>query len=350
MRPDARSRRVRARGLHDSDRRAGGRRDVRVESTTLVRRRGVGRRQGRARLHLFERLHRRLIERLLAKAIAGHDAMAPRSAPGVAMQRAVRNLGRDGLAATAISAVDAALWDLQGAAARLPLVRLLGELRAARCRSMAAAASPPTAIDELEDQLAGWVERDGCRCVKMKIGTQPDRRSAPRRGWRSARSAMAPPVRRRQRRLRGQTGALRSANVFAAKPDVGWFEEPVSSDDLAGPASSCASVRRPAWRSRPANTAIRPRLLSARMLEARRGRRAAGRRHALRRHHRLSADRRALRRASHRPFRPLRAGAALARRLRSAALAPSRMVSRSRAHRAHAVRRRSQSAQRRDRT
>src|SRR6516162_9989435 len=47
----------------------------------------------------------------LASTIAGHDAFAPECA-WLAMQRAVRNLGREGLAATAISAVDTALYDL----------------------------------------------------------------------------------------------------------------------------------------------------------------------------------------------------------------------------------------------
>ena len=49
-----------------------------------------------------------LIESKLAETIAGLDAMDPQAASR-AMQRAVRNLGREGLVATAISAVDAAL-------------------------------------------------------------------------------------------------------------------------------------------------------------------------------------------------------------------------------------------------
>jgi L-alanine-DL-glutamate epimerase-like enolase superfamily enzyme len=45
------------------------------------------------------------------------------------MQRQVRNLGRSGLAATAISAVDCALWDLKAKLLGLPLVQLLGAAR-----------------------------------------------------------------------------------------------------------------------------------------------------------------------------------------------------------------------------
>ena len=42
------------------------------------------------------------------------------------MTRAVRNLGRPGVAAMAISAVDVALWDLKARLLELPLARLLG--------------------------------------------------------------------------------------------------------------------------------------------------------------------------------------------------------------------------------
>ena len=54
--------------------------------------------------------------------------MSPRAA-WHRMQKAVRNLGREGLAATAISAVDIALWDLKAGLLRQPLASLLGRLR-----------------------------------------------------------------------------------------------------------------------------------------------------------------------------------------------------------------------------
>ena len=43
--------------------------------------------------------------------------------------RTARNLGRPGIVAGAISAVDAALWDLKARLLDLPLVRLLGQVR-----------------------------------------------------------------------------------------------------------------------------------------------------------------------------------------------------------------------------
>jgi L-alanine-DL-glutamate epimerase-like enolase superfamily enzyme len=45
------------------------------------------------------------------------------------MQRAVRNLGRSGLVACAISAVDTALWDVKARRLGVPLAILLGRCR-----------------------------------------------------------------------------------------------------------------------------------------------------------------------------------------------------------------------------
>ena len=64
----------------------------------------------------------------LRDVVRGADALAPQRA-WWAMTRAVRNLGRPGVAAMAISAVDVALWDLKARLLDLPLAH------AARARS-----------------------------------------------------------------------------------------------------------------------------------------------------------------------------------------------------------------------
>ncbi len=69
-----------------------------------------------------------LINGKLEEVVAGKDAMDPLGL-NAAMHRAVRNIGRDGVAATAISGVDAAIWDLKAKLLGLPLVRLLGAYR-----------------------------------------------------------------------------------------------------------------------------------------------------------------------------------------------------------------------------
>src|SRR6185503_3084695 len=70
----------------------------------------------------------RLIKDLLAGVVVGREAMAV-SAAWAAMVHAIRNLGRPGIVSMAISAVDAALWDLKARLLNLPLVTLLGAVR-----------------------------------------------------------------------------------------------------------------------------------------------------------------------------------------------------------------------------
>ncbi|HWD58457.1 MAG TPA: enolase C-terminal domain-like protein [Stellaceae bacterium] len=170
-----------------------------------------------------------VIEKKLAETIAGHSALDIAGA-GAAMWRAIRNLGRSGLVATAISAVDTALWDLKAKLLGLPVAVLLG-----RCRDSVAiygSGGFTTYADErLRDQLAGWVERDGCRAVKMKIGTEPERDPARVKTARRAIGDAALFV-----DANGAFSAKEALGLAAriAEHDVTWFEEPVSSDDLSG--------------------------------------------------------------------------------------------------------------------
>ncbi|HLK23251.1 MAG TPA: enolase C-terminal domain-like protein, partial [Caulobacteraceae bacterium] len=112
-----------------------------------------------------------LIEGPLAKAICGRDALDVAGCWG-AMQREVRNLGRSGLAACAISAVDLALWDLKARLLEAPLASLLGRRRD-RVPVYGSGGFTSYSDRQLREQLSGWVDRDGCRWCKMKIGTEP---------------------------------------------------------------------------------------------------------------------------------------------------------------------------------
>ncbi len=172
----------------------------------------------------------RLICGLLAEVARQHDAMDIGGA-WIAMQRSVRNLGRQGLAACAISAVDAALWDLKGKLLDRPVALLLGRWRDAV--PIYGSGGFTTYTDgELREQLSRWVERDGCAWVKMKIGTHPAQdphRVAVARAaigdhglFVDANGAFT------------QKQALGFADLLAREGGVLWFEEPVSSDDLAG--------------------------------------------------------------------------------------------------------------------
>jgi L-alanine-DL-glutamate epimerase-like enolase superfamily enzyme len=172
----------------------------------------------------------KLISGELAGAVSGGDAMDPPAA-WRAMQRAVRNVDRDGLAATAVSAVDVALWDLKAKLLDVPLAMLLGRYR----ESVPIYGSGGfTSYDDnqLSAQLRGWVERDGCRSAKMKVGTDPA--DDPRR-VRVAKQAIGDAALLVDGNgAFGVKQALHLATIFAAEAGVAWFEEPVSSDDLAG--------------------------------------------------------------------------------------------------------------------
>jgi L-alanine-DL-glutamate epimerase-like enolase superfamily enzyme len=139
-------------------------------------------------------------------------------------------MGREGLAATAISAVDTALWDLKARLLNVPLATLLGRYR--NTVPIYGSGGFTTYSDErLREQLSRWTERDGCRWVKMKIGTHPA--DDPRRAD-VAKQAIGD----RTLFVDGNGAynvkqALLLADEFA-RQGVAWFEEPVSSDDLEG--------------------------------------------------------------------------------------------------------------------
>lgn len=165
----------------------------------------------------------------LAPVVLGRD---PFDVPAawVAMTRRVRNLGRPGVASTAISAVDAALWDLKGKLLGLPLVRVLGAARA-EVPVYGSGGFTTYSAEKLRDQLAGWVEA-GILRVKMKIGTRPDQDFE---RVQTARRAVGD----RAELFVDANGAYsrKQALAFAerfADLGVSWFEEPVSSDDLDG--------------------------------------------------------------------------------------------------------------------
>jgi L-alanine-DL-glutamate epimerase-like enolase superfamily enzyme len=170
-----------------------------------------------------------IIRNPLADVLRDQEAFAiPRL--WLAMVRAVRNMGWRGVCACAISAVDVALWDLKARLLNVPLVKLFGAARA-EVPIYGSGGFTSYRIERLCAQLAGWVERDGCRSVKMKVGTEPDKDLKRVQAVRDAIGRASLYVDANGAYDRKQ--ALKFARAFAAS-DVYWFEEPVSSDDLEG--------------------------------------------------------------------------------------------------------------------
>ena len=127
------------------------------------------------------------MEERLAGHLHGRDAFAT-AACWEEMVRAVRNLGASGLRSMAISALDTALWDLKAKLLGVPLVSLLGQARR-RVPAYGSGGFTSCSIQQLQKRLGGWVA-DGLRCVKMKIGRQPQE-DVPR--VRAVRAALGPP-------------------------------------------------------------------------------------------------------------------------------------------------------------
>jgi L-alanine-DL-glutamate epimerase-like enolase superfamily enzyme len=169
-----------------------------------------------------------LIEHELKKRVVGEDAFSPQNA-FVRMVHGIRNLGRPGISSMAISAVDIALWDLKARLLNLPLVTLLGTVRSS-VPVYGSGGFTSYTNDQLREQLACWVG-EGIQAVKMKIGQHPKQDLERVAAARDAIGEAELFVDANGAYSRKQ--ALSFADAFVDF-DVSWFEEPVSSDDLAG--------------------------------------------------------------------------------------------------------------------
>ncbi len=171
----------------------------------------------------------RLIHDYLTDLVIGRDAMAVAGA-WATMVHAIRNLGRPGIAAMAISAMDTSLWDLKARQLQLPLVTLLGAVRDS-VPVYGSGGFTSYSLAQLQAQLGRWVA-DGIQRVKMKIGAHPD---MDLQRVRAAREAIGPDTELfvDANGAYSRKQALRFADRFTEQ-QVSWFEEPVSSDDLEG--------------------------------------------------------------------------------------------------------------------
>ncbi|WP_329236679.1 mandelate racemase [Actinoallomurus sp. NBC_01490] len=172
-----------------------------------------------------------VVTKLLAPEVAGSGVLNPPAAHE-AMCRTVRNAGRPGLCSMAISAVDCALWDLKARRLGLPLHHLLGAVRE---EVPVYGSGGFTTYDDarMREQLEHWAGEQRIPRVKIKIGE----------AWGSREARDVERLRRAQKIIGPDTELFADANgAYSAKQavrvaraaDIRWFEEPVSSDDLAG--------------------------------------------------------------------------------------------------------------------
>ena len=171
----------------------------------------------------------KFIESKLEDVVEGTEAMSPPAA-WARMQHAIRNAGRPGVGAMAVSAVDIALWDLKARLMGVPLADALPRFHDA-APIYGSGGFTSYSDEQLEDQLGGWAEA-GIPRVKMKVGREPNR--DPER-VRVARDAVGDGselfVDANGAYTRKQ--ALYWAEAFA-EGGITYLEEPVSSEDREG--------------------------------------------------------------------------------------------------------------------
>ena len=202
---------------------------LRWDSTTMVLveaigggKRGLGYTYGDLSVGTF-------IESKLAETVRGEDAMSPPAAWS-AMQGAIRNAGRPGVGAMAVSAVDIALWDLKAKLLEVPLADALPRFHDA-VPIYGSGGFTSYSLDRLREQLGGWVS-EGIPRVKMKVGREPEKdpervgavREAIGEGTELLVDANGAYTRKQ---------ALYWAERFAEE-GITYLEEPVSSEDREG--------------------------------------------------------------------------------------------------------------------
>lgn len=274
----------------------------------------------------------RLIQHELREVVIGADALQVTGLNDV-MTGHLRHQGTEGLTACAVSAIDTALWDLKARCVELPLIDLLGAVRA----SVPVYGSGGfTSYDDatLAAQFEHWADQ-GIRNFKLKVGREPAR--DPHR-VRQARAVIGPAAGLFVDGNGADTPrtALAAAARFAAEAEIGWFEQPLPPDDADGLAFVRARlpdrVELAAGRVRVSNGALPPSPL-------RRGSRPThGRPHPLRWRHRLAQRRRARRCLARAAFDPLRPRAPPASGRRDGTAAARGVLPRSRPDRGEAVR------------
>ncbi len=171
----------------------------------------------------------KFVESKLVSEVEGKDALSPPVA-WAAMQSAIRNAGRPGVGAMAVSAVDVALWDLKARLLEVPLAAVLPRFHDA-VPIYGSGGFTSYSLERLQEQLGGWAG-EGIPRVKMKVGREPE--EDPERV-----SAVREAIGDHVELLVDANGAYsrKQALYWAerfAEDGITYLEEPVTSEDREG--------------------------------------------------------------------------------------------------------------------
>jgi L-alanine-DL-glutamate epimerase-like enolase superfamily enzyme len=140
-------------------------------------------------------------------------------------------VGRGGVAAFAMSAVDIALWDLRARRAGEPLWRFLGG-HSSRVKVYAGGIDLLFTLDELCEQAQDFLAA-GFRAIKMKVGRERMAEDIERVA--AMRELLGPDIPLMvDANMRWSVEQAIAASRLMAHYDVTWLEEPTIPDDVAG--------------------------------------------------------------------------------------------------------------------
>ena len=183
-----------------------------------------------------------IVTHVLKPLLVGMDPLAIEEVWDTAYFRAgVRAFGSRGVGVVALSGVDIALWDITGKVKGVPVYELLGGKRRDRVKVYATALYPEEtrAAVEKAEKLA---ER-GFHGIKIKVGFDLTQDIEIVGAVRSALGADFPLMTDANMGY-GLDVALTAAAAFE-KLDIGWLEEPLFMEDVAGHARLKACTRVP---------------------------------------------------------------------------------------------------------
>jgi L-alanine-DL-glutamate epimerase-like enolase superfamily enzyme len=157
----------------------------------------------------------------------------------------VRGYGRKGVAFTAISAIDIALWDLKAKAFGVPLYRLLGPVTDT-VPIYGSGGWTHFTEEELVKEQTGYVER-GIPRVKMKVAKDFGKSEGEDlKRLAAVRKAIGDDV---ELFVDGNNGYYAKQAIAMGRRfedfNVRWFEEPVLADDIAGLAAIAKAITIP---------------------------------------------------------------------------------------------------------
>ncbi|HWA24799.1 MAG TPA: enolase C-terminal domain-like protein [Lacunisphaera sp.] len=172
----------------------------------------------------------RLIDDQLRPVLEDGDAF---DIPGLwrAMFDRLRNGGRRGATAMAVSAVDVALWDLKARLLGVPLAGLFGRT-GAEVPVYGSGGFTSYAEEQLRRQFAEWAG-EGITHFKMKVGREPAQDRARVRQARAVvgdRAVLMVDANSAYERRQ----ALEWGEWLAGEADVRWLEQPLRPEDRAG--------------------------------------------------------------------------------------------------------------------